>query len=126
MKYICLIFAFLVFFIGCASTPFEGWTKADTMRQAAYTGLHIVDWAQTIQIARNPDKFEECGLLRIVSGNHPTDTQVHQFFGGTLILQTVIPSMLKPKYRQAWQTMWIGIEGSNDIRNFSLGLHGEF
>jgi hypothetical protein len=48
----------MVFLVsGCASRPFENWSRQDTYRQAAYTALHVVDWAQTvtIQIKKNND-----------------------------------------------------------------------
>lgn len=129
MKYITIIFCIFIF--GCghgfiADKPFDRWTKEDTQRQLVYTAVHVVDWAQTVQISRDPVNYQEEGLLRAMAGNHPSESEVHQFFATTLLLQTAIPAMLKPKYRKMWQYTWIGAEASNDIRNFSLGLHGEF
>ena len=33
----------IILVVGCASVPFEGWTKADTARQVSYTALHVAD-----------------------------------------------------------------------------------
>lgn len=116
----------IVFMIGCAHRPFEDWTRADTARQVAYTALHIIDISQTVQIAKNPDNFKEIGLLKFYSGEHPSEQQVYEFGITTLILQTAIPAMLKSKYRRIYQWFWIGAEGGNVARNFSIGLHGSF
>jgi len=111
---------------GCASTPFDSWTKADTARQVAYTTLHIADWAQTVEISRSPSEYYEAGLAGIVIGEYPKESDVHLYFASTLVLQTLIPAMLATKYRAAWQYVWIGAEGVTVAHNFSIGLRFGF
>ena len=116
----------LLLLVGCASVPFEGWTKADTTRQVAYTALHVMDWAQTTEIARSNGEYYEAGLAGIVIGEHPEESAVHVYFASTLLLQTAISAMLEPKYRAAWQYVWIGAEGVTVAHNFSIGLRFGF
>jgi len=116
----------VLFLVGCASVPFEGWTKADTTRQVAYTALHVMDWAQTTEISRSNGEYYEAGLAGIVIGEHPEESDVHVYFASTLLLQTAISAMLEPKYRSAWQYVWIGAEGVTVAHNFSIGLRFGF
>ena len=116
---------FLILMVGCASVPFEGWTKADPARQVTSTALHVADWAQTAEIARDP-KYCEAGLAGIVIGEYPEESDVHIYFASTLILQTAISAMLAPKYRAAWQYVWIGTEAATVTHNYSIGLKVSF
>ena len=120
--FLCIIFVLC----GCASVPFEGWTKADTARQVTYTALHVADWAQTAEISRSNGEYCEAGGAGIFIGEHPEESDVHIYFASTLLLQTAISAMLKPKYRKAWQYIWIGAEAATVAHNFSIGLNAEF
>ena len=120
--FLCIIFVLC----GCASVPFEGWTKADTARQVAYAALHVMDWAQTAEIARSNGEYYEAGLAGIVIGEYPEESDVHVYFASTLLLQTAISAMLEPEYRSAWQYVWIGAEGVTVAHNFSIGLRFGF
>jgi hypothetical protein len=130
MKYFIVIFCLL--FVGCASVPFENWTKEDTERQIAYTAFHAWDWMQTKQIARNPDQYKEIGLPAVFYGEHPSESEVDFFCASTLLIQTAIPAMLKSETkngyhpRKWYQMIWIGLEAGTVAHNFQLGLHGEF
>jgi len=116
----------IVLMVGCASVPFEGWTKADTARQVTYTALHIADWAQTVDISKSNGEYYESGLAGIVIGEYPEESDVHLYFASTLILHTAISAMLSPKYRSAWQYVWIGAEGVTAAHNYSIGLRFGF
>lgn len=120
--FLCIIFVLC----GCASAPFEGWTKADTARQVAYTAVHAMDWAQTVDISRSNGEYCEKGGASLVIGNDPKESDVHIYMASTLLLQTAIPAMLKPEYRKAWQYIWIGVEGGTVAHNFSIGLRCGF
>lgn len=110
-------------FCGCASHFGEGWSKADTTRQAAYTMLHIQDWRQTIEIANHHDKYKE---LNPILGPRPSRHDVDIYMASTLILNPIIAASLKPKYRKWFQWTGIGIEAYCVGNNFAIGLSGEF
>jgi len=116
----------LLLLVGCASAPFEGWTKADTTRQVAYSALHVADWAQTVEITHSNGRYYEAGLASYAMGHHPDEPEVHLYMGSTLLLQTAISAMLEPKYRRAWQYVWIGSEGGTVLHNYSIGLRFGF
>ena len=103
---------------GCASTPFENWSKEDTMRQAVYSVAHIIDWAQTRDIC-DSEKFYE---LNPVLGKNPSKSKVDIWMGSTLILQTVASGLIDEKWRPWWQTFWIGAEVGTVYHNYQIGL----
>jgi hypothetical protein len=105
---------------GCASTPFENWSKADTARQIAYSTLHVADWIQTRKIADCDDESNP------ILGLSPDRSTVDIYMGGTLVLQTVAAGLLKPEYRKWYQNFWIVAEGYTVVRNYQLGYRVEF
>ena len=117
---------FVLLAISCASRPFEGWTNTDSARQIAYSAVHVVDWVQTLDIAKNPDKYSECGLAKNFIGTKPTESRIHLYMGSTLILHTAMSAMLKPKYRKWFQYIWIGIEAGTVYSNYSVGYTSNF
>jgi hypothetical protein len=46
----------------------QDWTKTDTVLEAVYAGLTIVDWGQTRDIAKHPQQYSEMNPLL---GKHP-------------------------------------------------------
>lgn len=118
MKYIILLLI-IVLLTGCASN----WSKADTNRQIVVTGLHLIDWAQTRQIASEPDKYYE---INPIMGKHPSKTTVDLYMATSLGGQYLVSNLLKPEYRKFWQYMWIGVKTGCVANNFNLGLTGKF
>ena len=57
------------------------WSKADKERQALYMAMHLADWAQTKNIARNPEKFYE--KVNLILGDHPHPDKVDAYFALT-------------------------------------------
>ena len=108
---------------GCAAHFGQDWTKADTVRQAAGTALHAVDWGQTLDIVKHSDSFNEKSPFL---GSRPSVQAVNWHFASRLILQSVIPPMLKPRYRKLYQIGWIGYEAYWVGNNFSIGLKINF
>ncbi|BBO74425.1 hypothetical protein DSCW_18420 [Desulfosarcina widdelii] len=108
----------LLFMAGCASHPFEGWTRADTYRQAAYTAVHCADWMQTHEIASNDDFLERNGVL----GSHPSHQAVDIYMGSTLAASWLIAGMLDPEWREVFQVTAIVFEAGVVARNYSIGI----
>lgn len=103
---------------GCAAYPFEGWDGRDTRLQAAYTALHVMDWAQTAQIARNDDYHE----LNPILGEHPSASEVNLFMGVSLVLFTVLPGLIQPKYR-TWMTSYMCLARAAAVaHNYRIGI----
>lgn len=120
MKAKYLIFTLLLY--GCASTPFENWTAADTARQAAWTAVHGVDWAQTREIAKNPEYYERNPFL----GDHPSTAEVDAYMAGSLAVCTLVSGLLEPKYRRLFQYLSIGVSTTAVVNNYHIGVRVGF
>lgn len=102
---------------GCASrTP---WTASDSYRHLAFTGLMVADYLQTMEIARNPDRYYE---RNPILGNHPSEGEVTAYFIGSYALVTAAAWALPEPYRDALQYVAIGVEAGAVANNFSIGL----
>ena len=99
------------------------WNKTDTAFQIVYTTLHFIDWWQTLDIARNPDKWSETNPIL---GDHPSVGRVNAYFTLTLIGHTAISYILPKDYRRIWQVVWIGIEAGYVVHNYRAGIRIRF
>jgi hypothetical protein len=97
----------------------DGWTKRDWTLQIAYTSLHLVDWSQSLTIARNPTRHREANPIL---GPHPSVAEVNRYFGATLAAHWAVSALLPPKARGVWQCFTIVAEGRSVARNFSVGV----
>lgn len=117
-KFIFLPFILLFIFFS-PSTYADQWSNADTKREAVYLVLHTMDWAQTRNIARNPDKWHE---QNSILGSHPSTSQVDQYFVATAAIQFAIAYYLPVEYRKAFQYLSIGHDAGYVVHNFSIGI----
>jgi hypothetical protein len=91
--------------------------------EAAYLTVHCVDWAQTRQIAQEPQHWRE---LNPAMPEHPTTGQVNRYFLLTAAAHITVSSMLPERQRKVWQYLTIGVEAGIVGRNYSIGLTGRF
>jgi hypothetical protein len=100
------------------------WTTLDTSLQAAYSVVHVIDWAQTRNIIKreNEGYYEHNHLL----GRKPSVDRVNIYFAATLLLHAGISRALPKDYRTPWQMFWIGVETNQISENYSIGLRAEF
>ena len=95
------------------------WTWTDTGLQATYLTLHTMDWAQTLHMSRNPDKFyENNGLL----GLHPSEGRVNSYFAVTALGHTAVSYILPKPWRTVWQGFWITTEYAYVQHNRKIGV----
>jgi hypothetical protein len=122
MKTILMVFMLLV--VGCEQVEArDEWTSGDTALQLTYTVAHVMDWNQTLHIARNPNRYEERNqLVSAFIGEHPTKQRVNAFCASTLLIHTGISYLLPKPYRTAWQSFWIGVEVGTVQHNREIGL----
>ncbi len=102
------------------------WTRNDTYRELAFTGLLAVDYLQTRTIAHSPDKYFE---YNPIEGKHPNQQTVDMYHASVAILHPIISYLLPPrsdkwKYlnRENWQYVTIGIEVLSVANNFRIGI----
>lgn len=101
----------------------HAWDKMDTALQLTYLGLHVMDWGQTLDIAKSPNKHEE---LNPILGKHPSIDKVNSYFVLTGVGHTVISLLLPKPYRNYWQLITIGIESNCVYHNYRMGVRINF
>lgn len=100
------------------------WSEEDKKRQVAYMALHLADWAQTKNIARNPEKFYE--KVNPLLGKNPHPDKVDALFALSGLAQLAIADKLPPKWRAAFQEAGIGLEAGMVGNNARLGIKAKF
>jgi len=117
------MFKFIFFLLFISPSFASDWSSSDTKREAVYLVLHTADWAQTREIARNPDKwYEQNSML----GSHPSISQVDQYFIATAALQFAIAYYLPAEYRKVFQYLSITHDAGYVAHNFSIGIQARF
>ena len=92
---------------GCAH-----WSKGDTVRQLAITGLIAIDCVQTHSFVSNG--YSE---LNPLLGSHPSSSEIYAWSATGALLAWGISALLPPKWRAGFQYILLGAEGYNVIRN---------
>jgi hypothetical protein len=104
---------------GCSSLPTS---------EYVWQGAHLVDVAQTMQIARNPDCYREDNRFTSqLIGDHPSEGDVAAWGIGTSLFHAGITSILvdleAPRWVIAgWQAVTIVAVGDAVANNFDEGL----
>lgn len=97
----------------------DDWTRADTMREAAYQIVAAVDWAQTRSIARPDSGFDE---INPFLGKKPSAAAVNTWFAAGAVAHAAISYALPPDYRRWWQYASLAFEGAFVAHNLRLGV----
>lgn len=118
-----LSISLIIFLFTSLALASDHWTKTDSLYQISYSLLHVMDWGQTLEISRNPDRWEETNPIL---GEHPSTGSVNTYFATTLLAHAAISYLLPGEYRRIWQVLWIGIEGGTVVRNYSIGIRCQF
>jgi len=86
----------LTLFVLSLSANADEWSTADKQREFVYMALHLMDWAQTRNIARNSDKWRE---INPILGEHPSEDKVDAYFAVMALAHIAISDALRSKYR---------------------------
>lgn len=98
-----------------------GWP--DYTLLAVATGFIILDWGQTLEIARYPLKYQETNPLL---GKHPSVGRVNTMLALGLVLNLGVSRLHNKHLRR---TVWAGVtgaEGQAVMSNFNLGIRVKF
>ena len=117
------IIVMLLVSIATTATAGDRWTNTDTAFQVAFTTLNVVDWLQTRQISKHPERWHENNPIL---GKHPSLLKVDSYFIGSMLINTAIPILLNQPYRRLWQLGSIGIGIKLTTHNTSLGIRIKF
>ena len=116
----------LTLFVGSHAKAADDWTKADTARQWVYTGVALADALTTADIRNHDDIEEATPLARWALGKNPEPLPTAVYFAASAGLNYAIARALPRKYRAAWQTSTIALNGYVVGRNIGLGLRVGF
>ena len=116
-KYFIILSVFILLYAFPAFS--RDWKKEDTQREIIWTAILFVDYGQTMNIAKNPDKYYE---YNPILGKHPSPSSVDIYMLSAAILHPVISYYLPPNYRKWWQYITIGIEMGAITNNFIAGI----
>ena len=127
MRYLLIV---LLLLVAPTTASADEWTKTDTALQTTYAVVHLADWLQTISINKQDGgsygKIGEYSIQYVETnpllGKHPSNDRVNAYFATTLLLHTAISYVLPDPYRNIWQTVWIGVEAAQVVRNYNVGI----
>ncbi len=105
------------------TTVLAEWTTQDTILEISWQGLHLVDWGQTLDIAKHPNQFNE---INPIIGKHPSTSTVNTYMACSAISHALISYILPKKYRPYWQIGSIAVTSSLIYHNYSIGLKINF
>jgi hypothetical protein len=105
------------------SFAFDKWSKRDYALQATWTVLHVVDWGQTLDIAKNSDRFHE---LNLFIGRHPSVGRVNLLMGLGAVINPTIVHVLPSKWRPYFQGLYLGMTTGCVVNNYNVGLRVNF
>lgn len=122
-----LAFATLCIFLSAQSRAADTETVVE---ESIYQALHVVDAAQTVYIAKNPDRFYEKESAWAI-GAHPTEGKVIQYMAieaGVHVAVTVALVRLDaPRWlTRTWELVTIGDSARCVGNNYRIGIKASF
>ena len=120
-----ILFAMLAF--SSAAIGAEEWfgelNHEEIIAETVFVGLAVLDWNQTLQIAKHPDEYSETNFI---IGEHPSEGRVNILMPAGIVLHALVTYALPRKYRSFWQYVWIGEEAACVYQNWRTGLTVRF
>ena len=102
---------------------FTSFNQEEVVAEAAFVGLALLDWNQTLQIAKHPKEYKETNAI---IGEHPSVGRVNLLMPTGIALHALVTYALPRKYRSFWQYVWIGEEAACVYQNWRMGLAVRF
>lgn len=113
---------------GCSSLPKgEFWTDDNTANglMIAANVAFAADWAQTREIADNPDYYE-LGLASSFIGANPKTSDVNRYFAASVAGYNLVNYLLPSKYKKLYSSFVVGYELAYIKGNVRLGIGMKF
>jgi len=112
----------LLILLPCAAQAHDPWTRADTERQALDTGLVVLDWGTTLDIANHPG-FHECNPIL---GRHPSRARINEYISAAIAADALLAYELPAAWRHRWQWAVAAVEVAAVDNNLGMGLRLRF
>ncbi len=107
----------------CHAAESNGWTRADTIREAVFDLALLGDCLTTIDIVSQPNKYRETNP---VLGQHPNRESTYLYFAVAAVAHVGISRALPRKYREPFQYVTIIYEAAYPVHNLSMVLRFRF
>lgn len=120
MKILFIIIALFSF-----TAQADEWRTGDTYREGTFQILNIIDWRQSIYMAKHPDKFKESEAAWLI-GQYPSTTDVDRLILISAILHPIIAYNLPYGWREVFQYITIAGKLNATTNNAYIGLKLEF
>lgn len=111
----------------------DDWSITDTYRESAFVALSIIDWRQTMDIAKHPQTCganQKCDSELVetseILGEHPSNAQINAYFSLGITAHVIVALLLPENFRAPWQAAGIVLEGYYVAHNFRVGLSASF
>jgi hypothetical protein len=95
------------------------WDTKDTIIEITWQAINVIDYFQTMEIARNPQEWEE---YNPILGKHPTTDEVTIYFITYALVHAGVSYILPDKYRVWFQGITFGYTISCVTNNMSAGI----
>ena len=118
--------ALLIFLFGLLPSLCEArdpWEGSDYMLAGAALAALAVDWGQTRNVAKNPQRFAETNPIL---GPSPSVGKVDAYFVGAMIGTVALAHLMPRDYRRLFLTGTLTVELAAIEQNRSIGVKVEF
>lgn len=119
IRHLCIVLFAAAMLLSLPSCQTARWDKTEIALETAALTLHMVDWSQTLKIARNPAEYTERNPLL---GRHPSEGKVNIFMGVWLIIQPVIANALPHDWRKGFIALTAAVKLGCVLNNANIGL----
>lgn len=121
--HIKILLTFVTFFyLTSSAMAADTWSHKDKALAVTMSTLLIIDWGQTINIARDPSYHE----INPILGPHPSEQAVHTYMGTALVGAIAISHFFPSKYRALFMESVIALELPYVYNNYKIGLKVQF
>ena len=118
-----IIPAIMLAFLSTVACASGRWDTTDKILLGTTMATAVLDYGQTMHIARNPqDHFEYNPIL----GRHPYPAAVRNAFLIGAAIKIIIAEILPSKYRKTWLGGWTILSGTAVIYNHGQGISFEW
>jgi len=119
---------FTLAFLLAATANANEWRTQDTVREAVWQAINIVDMGTTLDLAKQNEQlgYQRYTEINPLIGYNPTPEQVTERMLIGAVAHAAISYALPHKWREAWQYLSIGTSAAFATNNLEIGLKVNF
>jgi hypothetical protein len=117
-NFIKSLFVLLLLPVAVYAQPMKDWDTTDKQLFVASELLLFIDWRQSLEAQRHPDRYKENNKIL---GEHPSAATLNKYFVGAMLGNYFVADYLT-NYRTAYLASVIAVEVTFVGNNKSVGL----